>query len=71
MTTDQQVIVGTMAFIIIAMLVGIWNNAPLYDERYHPFRVGFFIFWFVLLTNPNGALSGKALRKYAIKSKYD
>jgi hypothetical protein len=62
--TESQVYEFVMIVIVGAALVGIWNNWVLYDEKMYPFRVGFFRFWFTLLTNPVGALNGKALRKY-------
>jgi hypothetical protein len=71
MTSDQVVIVGAMAVIVIAAFVGVWNNAPLYDENMCSFRVGFFRFWFTFCINPRGTIDGTALRKYKIKSRHD
>lgn len=63
--------IGVMIIVVLAALVGIWNNWILYDERMFPFRVNIFRFYFTLITNPGGTFSGKALRKYAIKYEDD
>jgi hypothetical protein len=70
MMSEHSGMIVVMAIIVLAAIVGIWNNCPLYDENLCAFRVNIFRFYFALFTNPRGALTGEAYREYKVKTKY-
>jgi hypothetical protein len=70
MTSEHSGMIVVMVIIVLAAIVGIWNNCPLYDENLCAFRVNIVRFYFALFTNPRGALTGEAYREYKVKTKY-